>query len=295
MKLLILVIFAIAAASALENFDGPEWQPIDWANVVPATEVPGFWDETVFAQLYPKATRTRRIVGGHEATPHAHPYQVAQIHQRVVLSTMCGGSVISPTVILTAAHCPINTQSTTVITGAHNMNVIEASQQRRTVPSASYRIHAQYNSQNLNNDIATMILPTALTWTTFVAPIALAQANAGSFEDVIGQSTGWGRVADGAGSSPVLRVVTNRIISNAECAAVFGTTVVNHAVICIDTMGGRGTCQGDSGGVLSVNNGGSRLQVGITSFGSSAGCEMNFPAGFERVSAQIGWINSNLV
>lgn len=294
MKLLILAIFAIAAASAVENFDGPEWQPIDWSNVIPATEVPGFWDETVFAQLYPKASRTRRIVGGDIAVQHAHPYQVAQIHQRVVLSTMCGGSVISATVILTAAHCPINTQSTTVITGAHNMNVIEPNQQRRTVPSASYRIHANYNSQNLNNDIATMILPSALTLNQFVAVINLAQANAGSFENVIGQSTGWGRTADGAGSSPVLRVVTNRIISNADCAAVFGTAVVNHAVICIDTSGGRGTCQGDSGGVLSVASGASRLQVGVTSFGSSAGCEMNFPAGFERVSAQIGWIHNNM-
>jgi secreted trypsin-like serine protease len=294
MKLLILTIFAIAAASAVENFDGPEWQPIDWANVVPATELPGFWDETVFAQLYPKVSRSSRIVGGQEATPNAHPYQVAQIHQRLVLATMCGGSVISPTVILTAAHCPINSQSTTVITGAHNMNVIEPNQQRRSVPSANYRIHANYNTQNLNNDIATMILPSALTWTHAVAPIALAQANAGSFENVIGQSTGWGRVADGAGSSNVLRVVTNTIISNAACAAVFGTAVVNHAVICIDTSGGRGTCQGDSGGVLSVNNAGSRLQVGVTSFGSSAGCEVGSPAGFERVSAQIGWINSNL-
>lgn len=294
MKLLILAIFAIAAASAVENFDGPEWQPIDWANVIPATEVPGFWDDTVFAQLYPKASRSRRIVGGEIAVPHTHPYQVAQIHQRVILSTMCGGSVISPTVILTAAHCPINTQSTTVITGAHNMNQVEPNQQRRTVQSAGYRIHANYNSQNLNNDIATMILPTPLTLNQFVAVISLAQANAGSFENVIGQSTGWGRTADGAGSSPVLRVVTNRIISNADCAAVFGATVVNHAVICIDTTGGRGTCQGDSGGVLSVDNGGSRLQVGVTSFGSSAGCEMNFPAGFERVSAQINWINSNM-
>ncbi|XP_070491614.1 brachyurin-like [Chironomus tepperi] len=294
MKLLILAIFAIAAASAVENFDGPEWQPIDWANVVPATEYPGFWDNTVFAQLFPKTSRNRRIVGGQEATRNAHPYQVAQIHQRAILQTMCGGSVISPTVILTAAHCPINSVSTTVITGAHNMNQIEPTQQRRTVQAANYRLHANYNSQNLNNDIATMILPTPLTWTASVQPIALAQANAGSFENVIGQSTGWGRVADGAGSSPVLRVVTNRIISNAECAAVFGAAVVNHAVICIDTTGGRGTCQGDSGGVLSVPNGATRLQVGITSFGSSAGCEMSFPAGFERVSAQINWINNNM-
>jgi secreted trypsin-like serine protease len=90
-----------------------------------------------------------------------------------------------------------------------------------------------------------------------------------------------------------MRWVENTIISNEACAAVFGQTVVNEAVLCIDTTGGRGTCQGDSGGVLAIANGDSRLQVGITSFGSSAGCEQGFPAGFERVSAQIGWIDAN--
>jgi chymotrypsin len=295
MKLFILAIFAIAAASAVEDYNAPEYLPIDWSKVVPAHEAPGFWENTIFAQLATSSGRQSRIVGGQEAVPHSHPYQVALIHQRVILATMCGGSVISPTVILTAAHCPIGSQSTTVISGAHNMNVIEANQQRRTVQSAQYRIHAQYNSQNLNNDIATMILLQPLTLNAFVAAIPLAQGTAGTFAGVTGQSTGWGRVADGAGSSPVMRVVTNPIITNAACAATFGTAVVNAAVICIDTAGGRGTCQGDSGGVLSVAQGTGRLQVGVTSFGAAAGCEAGFPAGFERVSAQIGWINSNLV
>lgn len=275
MKFLILAIFAVAAVSAAENYEGPEYQSIDWSKVVPAAEYPGFWENTVFAQLFPQAVRSSRIVGGNEAVPNAHPYQVALLHQRILLTAMCGGSVISPLVILTAAHCPINSQSTTVISGAHNMNVVEATQQRRTVQSANYRIHPNYNNQNLNNDIATLILPTALTFNTFVQPIALAATTAGQFVGVIGQSTGWGRVADGGSSSSVLRVVTNEIISNAQCAAVFGTTVVNAAVICIDTTGGRGTCQGDSGGVLSVAQGGARLQVGVTSFGASAGCQVS--------------------
>ncbi|KAG5668459.1 hypothetical protein PVAND_016399 [Polypedilum vanderplanki] len=294
MKFFLLTIFAIAVVSAVEDYNAPEWQPIDWAKVIPADELPGFWENTVFAQLAPRSNRERRIVGGHEATPHAHPYQVALIHQRVILATMCGGSVISPTVILTAAHCPIGSQSSTVITGAHNMNVIEPNQQRRTVQSAQYRIHANYNSQNLNNDIATMILLQPLTLNQFVAVIPLAQANAGTFAGVTGQSIGWGRTVDGGASSPVLRVVQNPIITNAVCAQTFGTAVVNAAVICTDTTGGRGTCQGDSGGVLSVSQGSGRLQVGITSFGSSAGCQAGFPAGYERVSAQIGWINSNM-
>lgn len=295
MKLLILAIFAVAAVSAVENYNGPEWQEIDWSKVIPVTEMPGFWDNTVFAQIYPKPNaRAPRIVGGEEAQPNAHPYQVAQLQTWIIFQTLCGGSVISPNHILTAAHCPIGTSTTTVITGAHNMNRVEETQQRRTVPSANYRIHPNYNNQNLNNDIAILVMDSPLTFNQFVQPIAMAESNAGAFVGVRAQATGWGRVADGQGTSNVLRVVQADIISNEACAAVFGPTVVNDAVLCIDTAGGRGTCNGDSGGVLSVLEGSTRVQVGVTSFGSSAGCELGFPAGFERVSAQRSWIDQTM-
>lgn len=275
MKLLSLALLFVSSALAVEDYNAPEWQKIDWSKVIPVTEMPGFWDKTIFAQLFPKSSiRAPRIVGGEIAQPNAHPYQVAQLQTRIILQTLCGGSVISPTVILTAAHCPIGTTSTLVIAGAHNMNINEPTQQRRTVMSANYRIHPQYNSQNLNNDIATLILPSALTFNDNVRPIALATVFIGDLVGVRAQSTGWGRIGDGLGTSSVLRVVQNDIISNEQCAAVFGATVVNDAVICIETVGGRGTCQGDSGGVLSILDGSTRVQVGVTSFGSSSGCEV---------------------
>lgn len=94
-----------------------------------------------------------------------------------------------------------------------------------------------------------------------------------------------------------MRVVTNPIMTNEACAAVYGTTVVNADVICIDTTGGRGTCDGDNGGVLSVphvEGGAGRTQIGFFSFGSSAGCQSGFPAGFGRVSTQLGWIHAHM-
>lgn len=106
----------------------------------------------------------------------------------------------------------------------------------------------------MNNDIATIhITAAALSFTPQVQAVRLPRgALAGeNFVGDRGRSTGWGRVADGGGTSSVLRVVDNDIITNAACAAVYGTAVVNADVICIETANGRGTCQGDSGGVLS--------------------------------------------
>lgn len=277
MKSLILTALFVVTASAVENYSGPEWDPIDWSRVVDPVDIPGFWDNTEFAGKFPSPNpRNRRIVGGQEAVPNSHPYQVSQLHTRLILTSLCGGSVIRPTIVLTAAHCPINTQTTTVITGAHDRTLNEPNQQRRTVPSANYILHPQYNTQNLNNDIALLRFTEPLTFNSFVQPISLATSNAPSFVGETATTTGWGRVSDSGTSSNVLRVVTNRVISNADCAAVFGSTVVNEAVICVDTTGGRGSCSGDSGGPLTLPEGSNRLQIGVVSFGASAGCEVSF-------------------
>ena len=207
---------------------------------------------------------------------------------------LCGGSVISATVVLTAAHCPIGSSSTQVILGAHQLTANEANQQRRTVPSARYRLHASYNPSNLNNDIATLILATAVTANQFVRwSILPALGNAETFAGELATVSGWGRVSDTtSGTSALLRSVQNNVITNAVCTATFGSTIVA-STLCISTAGGRGTCNGDSGGPLTVARGGNRLQIGVVSFGASAGCERGFPAGFARVTSFRQWINNN--
>jgi hypothetical protein len=62
MKLLILACLAVAAHAYAE----PEWQEVDWKNVVPVTDMPGFWDgRDIKPAFYPgDQTRNGRIVGG---------------------------------------------------------------------------------------------------------------------------------------------------------------------------------------------------------------------------------------
>jgi chymotrypsin len=180
--------------------------------------------------------------------------------------------------------------------GAHQLTAQEANQQRQTVQAAiGYRLHPEYNTENLNNDIAILILPQAATLNQFVALSVLpALGRSDSFAGVLAQATGWGRTSDSTqGTSAFLRSVQNNIITNAVCAATFGTSVVVDSTICIATTGGRGTCNGDSGGPLTVAEAGGRLQVGVVSFGAAAGCEQNFPAGFARVTSFRQWIANN--
>merc|ERR1719308_662898 len=73
-------------------------------------------------------------------------------------------------------------------------------------------------------------------------------------EDELVTCTGWGKPSDNAGGiSPVLRMVEDRpIISNSDCNAIYG--IVGSGVVCIDTTGGKGTCNGDSGGPLNMKS-----------------------------------------
>jgi len=292
----IFALFAVLAFALAEVEDEFGW--IDWDNVVPIQEMPGFWDGRDFDPAYfpGDTSRNGRIVGGSVVSPGAHPYQAGLLMATASGGTgLCGGSMISTRTILTAAHCPINTLRTAVHLGAHELRANEAAQHRQTAQASAYRLHASYNPRNLNNDIATIPLPATITQSARIRPIALAPANAGTFAGVTATVSGWGRTSDASSAtSATLRSVQNVIITNAVCAQTYGATIIA-STICMSTAGGRGTCNGDSGGPLTVPSGGARQQIGVVSFGSASGCQRNLPSGFARVSSFRAWITSNTV
>jgi len=295
MKLFVLALFVIGAL-AQENYDGPEYAPFDASTIIPVQDMPGFWEGRDFPEAFWKPnTKDRRIVGGQEAAPNSIPWQVA-LHMAFAGGTgLCGGSVLSSSRVLTAAHCPIGSSSTLTIAGAHNRNIAEPNQQRRTVAPANYRLHANYNPSNLNNDIAVLIMPSVFTLNPFVVASRLPTAFAN--ELFVGETatvSGWGRVTNTGATSAVLRVATVPVITNAQCAGTFGSSVVVASTICVSTTHGQGSCNGDSGGPLTVPRPGDTrpIQIGVVSFGAAAGCVGTFPSGFARVTSFLAWINA---
>ncbi|CAO1360015.1 unnamed protein product [Diamesa serratosioi] len=294
MKLLVTIVFAFLAVSA---FADDNWE-IDWSTVVPMTETPGFWDGRDFKPVQ-SSVRGGRIVGGNVAVPNAHPYQVGLLARVNIVSTgLCGGSIIAPRVILTAAHCVTGTQSIQVVMGAHRLTTAtEPSQQRQTVLPAGYRVHVDYNPRTIMNDIATLILPNPAVYNQFVVPSVLPSGDEinNLFVGVLATVSGWGRINDGSSvTAQDLRYVRNNIMTNAVCANTFGA-IIQPSNICMETTNGGSACNGDSGGPLTVSSGGRLVQVGIVSFGASAGCERGFPAAFVRVTSFLDWIAANSV
>lgn len=104
-------------------------------------------------------------------------------------------------------------------------------------------------------------LPSPVSWCTFhfssphdifhfqniitaeIAPICLAPSTESNHVGDTLLVSGWGKTADGIleGVSPVLMKVTAPGITTAECAAVYGDIITDN-ILCIDTTGGRGSC-----------------------------------------------------
>merc|ERR1712210_255064 len=234
-----------------------------------------------------------RIVGGHEAAENEWPWQVALF---IDDAWFCGGSIISDEYVMTAAHCADGASYFDIMAGAHN---VRASSEPHRVEITSYNgwTHPQWNTADLSNDLALIELPSPIDFNDYIKPSCIPSKGDTADVSELVTCTGWGKPSDSAGGiSPVLRMVEDRpIISNAECNGVYG--IVGSGVVCIDTTGGKGTCNGDSGGPLNmkaeVTKAGQQWkQVGVVSFGASAGCEVGYPAGFTRVEYYLEWIMS---
>merc|ERR1712037_563725 len=234
-----------------------------------------------------------KIVGGVEATPNQWPWQVALFIDN---AWFCGGALISENYVLTAAHCADGATYFDIMAGAHNVR--ESSEPNRVeITSFNGWTHPEWNTADLSNDLALIELPSPIDFNDYIKPSCIPSKGDTADVSELVTCTGWGKPSDSAGGiSPVLRMVEDRpIISNAECNGVYG--IVGSGVVCIDTTGGKGTCNGDSGGPLNmkaeVTKAGQQWkQVGIVSFGASAGCEVGYPAGFTRVEYYLEWIMS---
>merc|ERR1712222_154464 len=235
-----------------------------------------------------------RIVGGFEAAHHEWPWQVALF---VDVAWFCGGSLISDEWVMTAAHCADGAGYFDVMAGAHNVRA-SSEPHRIEITSFEGQTHPEWDSNSLYADIALVHLPEKVAFSEYIRPSCLPPASDAN-EEYVGQLTtpvGWGKNADNAGGiTPDLNMVEDLpVIPMADCADYYGS-IIYSGIMCSDSTGGKGVCNGDSGGTLNIRQsevGNKWTQVGVTSFVSSAGCEPGNPHGFSRVAEHLEWIET---
>uniref|UniRef100_A0A2A4K3B0 Peptidase S1 domain-containing protein n=1 Tax=Heliothis virescens TaxID=7102 RepID=A0A2A4K3B0_HELVI len=208
----------------------------------------------------------------------------------------CGCSLIHNKWVLTAAHCLANRITFVVRFGLTNLTRPEI-----LVESANKYIHPEYDEIRAGvqtADLALVGLDHHIEYSANVQPSRLmssAQKNI-NYEGVTMIVSGFGRTDDlwnGGAASEILLWVYQRGVSNEECLRWYPTSqVIKEQTICAGYYDNpsQSSCQGDSGGPLTiVDADGERTQVGIVSFGSTAGCNSPFPSGYVRPGHYHDW------
>lgn len=235
-----------------------------------------------------------RIVGGQEANPGDWPWQA--LLQTPRGSQFCGGTLIHPQWVLSAAHCVERSKPKDIVIrmGAHyRVEKSSTSKNEQKFKVTKIITHESYNKPlQLSHDVALLKLESSATLNDFTNLACLPSTNptTGSFCAI----TGWGTLKQNGGQPAKLQVVRVPIIQQETCQRYYPKAIHGSMVCAGFSEGGKDSCQGDSGGPMVCKGTDGRYSLhGVTSWGS--GCaQPRKPGVYARVSFLLKWIKDNI-
>jgi len=222
-----------------------------------------------------------RIINGTVVAPESDTWKFVVSYQ-YESEHNCGGSLIAPTWVLSAAHCWIDplTEKDTIAVGSYALDQQHHHAIKRVI------VHPDYDAYTNDNDIllfelvepVTSILPVLLDHSLSLQP------------NVSSWVAGWGVTISGSQQvEPDLLEVLVPLVDSVVCNIPYRNAITEN-MLCAGYMeGGKDSCQGDSGGPLISKYYGQVVQIGIVSWGEGCALE-GYPGVYTKVQNYIPWI-----